>query len=659
MPQSKNSAIAAAQLHVLLVGDHEQGFIPLRQRLAEACDGQILVEHARSSSQAFSYLQQAPCDLVLCDYRSGDGKAIRLRHDIRRVAEGVPVVFLSDQVDETAIAQVIHQAASACLPAEQGRECSLARALCGAISEYCRENQRQKSEDMLRKLWHAVEQTADLVVITDRSGVIEYVNPAFASLTGYSREEATGQTFRLLKSTQQAPELYQEMWQTILAGNSFRGVIRNQKKNGDTFVAEKTITPLRDAEGHITHFVSTDRDITEHHKLEAQLQQAQRMDAIGRLAGGVAHDFNNLLMVISSYAELMLDSIAGQHPLGRNVEEIMAASGRAADLTRQLLAFGRRQMQTLRVLDLNPVIQEISRMLPRLIGEDIQLTVLPGNNLGKVKADMVQVEQILMNLAANARDAMPQGGKLVIETANVHLDEAYLQRHAIVPAGDYVRLAVTDSGNGIEPKHLAHIFEPFYTTKEEGKGTGLGLATVYGIVKQSGGFIWVYSEPGLGTTFKIYLPRVQQKGDEPCAALPAGITPRGNETLLLVEDEAAVRRSEKEFLEASGYTVLETQNGEDALRVARSYSEAIHLMITDVVMPRIGGPKLAEQLAADRPEMKVLFVSGYAESTVLQHGAIDMASQFLQKPFTLRSLARKIRDVLRSGENVRTAASAG
>ena len=357
------------------------------------------------------------------------------------------------------------------------------RALKDAVPKLSAENQLEKTEDTLRMLWHAVEQTADLVVITDHFGIIEYVNQAFTTLTGYSREEAIGQSFRMLKSSQQAPELYPQIWQTILAGSSFQGVIPNQKKNGDTFLAEKTITPVRNSAGQIVHFISTDRDITERNRLAAQLQQAQRMDAIGRLAGGVAHDFNNLLMVISSYAELILESISEQHPLRRNVEEIMAASSRAANLTRQLLAFGRRQMQSLRVLDLNPVIQEIGRMLPHLIGEDIQLVVVQGNKLG---------------------DAMPQGGKLIIETANVHLDESYLQRHPMVPAGDYVRLTVTDSGNGIAPEHIGHIFEPFYTTKEEGKGTGLGLATVYGIVKQSGGFIWVYSEPGLGTTFKIY-----------------------------------------------------------------------------------------------------------------------------------------------------------
>jgi two-component system cell cycle sensor histidine kinase/response regulator CckA len=340
------------------------------------------------------------------------------------------------------------------------------------------------------------------------------------------------------------------------------------------------------------------------------------------------------------------------------VEEIITASGRAADLTRQLLAFGRKQMQALRVLDLNSVIQEICRMLPRLIGEDIQLVILPEKDLGNVKADPGQIEQVVMNLATNARDAMPRGGKLTFETANVRLDEAYLQHHSIVPPGEYVLLVVTDTGQGIAPEHLAHIFEPFYSTKEEGKGTGLGLATVYGIVKQNSGFVWVYSEPELGTTFKIYLPRVRQEGSKPTASpLLAEQPSRGSETLLLVEDEAAVRKSEREFLELSGYTVLEAGDGQEALRVARDYPETIHLAITDVVMPNMGGAKLAEHLTLERPQMKVLYVSGYAENTILQHGTIELTANFLQKPFTLRSLGRKISEVLQADQATAVAAA--
>jgi two-component system, cell cycle sensor histidine kinase and response regulator CckA len=578
-------------------------------------------------------------------------------HELREQGLGAQVIFLSDFVDEATVEAAIRTGAGRCCQKPGSGVASVSRDIRHAIEVYCKERQRQKAEDALRKLWRAVEQSADLVIITDRDGVIEYVNPAFEVLTGYSREETIGQTPRMLKSEEQTPEIYKELWQTVLSGTVFRGILANRKKSGEIFFAEKTITPLRDAEGKITHFISNDRDITERRRLETQLQQAQKMDAIGKLAGGVAHDFNNLLMVISAYAELMLDSVAPEHPLHRNVQEIMTASRRAADLTRQLLAFGRKQVQSLQLVDLNWIVEEINKMLPRLIGEDIELIFAPGQNLGRVKADLVQIEQIVMNLAANARDAMPKGGKLTIETANVQLDEDYVQEHSIVPAGDYVLLAVTDSGTGIASEHIAHIFEPFYTTKGEGKGTGLGLATVYGIVKQNGGFVWVYSEPGLGTTFKIYLPRVQQGIEKIQCSKPIEISSKGCETVLLVEDELAVRQSTREYLMLNGYIVLEAKNGEDALCIARDYIPPIHMMITDVVMPNMGGAKLAGHLATERPSMKVLFVSGYAENTVLRHGAIDVTTRFLQKPFSLKTLARKIREVLET-ETV-MAASAG
>ena len=284
------------------------------------------------------------------------------------------------------------------------------------------------------------------------------------------------------------------------------------------------------------------------------------------------------------------------------------------------------------------------------MGEDIELVFVPAKHLGKVKADPIQIEQVVMNLAANARDAMPDGGTLTIETASVRVDESYVQRHSIVPVGDYVLLTVTDSGQGIAAVHMAHIFEPFYTTKEAGKGTGLGLATVYGIVKQNGGFVWVYSEPGLGTTFKIYLPQVKSLNGDGRIAKLAEHAPRGCETVLLVEDEASVREASRQFLAQSGYNVLEATDGEDGLRASREHHGRIHLMVTDVVMPRLGGPRLAARLWEERPDMKVLFVSGYAEKTVLQHGKIDVATQFLQKPFSLKTLARKIREVLEADE---------
>jgi two-component system cell cycle sensor histidine kinase/response regulator CckA len=636
------------QLQLLLVGGSERDFADLCQLLGTANHGQVRFEHATSLEDSLNKLRQRSYDLLLCSDHSTDNVAFQLLRQMRQHYSGIPIIFLSNPVNQEVIETAIQTAG--CHGAAQNNRFEPSPEFAAAIDAHSSERQQHESDEALRKLWRSVEQMADALIIMDCFGVMEYVNPAFEALTGYSRDEAIGQPFGILRSEQHADELYEEMWSTVRAGNVFRGIVINRKKNGGTLIMEKALTPLRESTGEITHFISTSRDITERRKLESDLQQAHKMDAIGRLAGGVAHDFNNLLLVISAYAELMLDSLGENDPLRRNVAEIMGASRRAADLTRQLLAFGRKQMQSLQILDLNTVIGEITGMLPRLIGEDIELVFAPGKDLGKVKADPTQIEQIVMNLAANARDAMPGGGTLSIETAMVRVDESYVQRHAIVPPGDYVLLTVTDSGQGIASKHLAHIFEPFYTTKEAGKGTGLGLATVYGIVKQNGGFVWVYSEPGLGTTFKVYLPQVQGLSCEvPIAKLAEG-SPRGCETLLLVEDETSVRLASSQFLTRSGYSVLEASNGEEALRVSRAHAGRIDLMITDVVMPKMGGPMLAEWLADERPNMKVLFVSGYAENPVLRHGKIDVTTRFLQKPFSGKMLARKVREVVEESE---------
>ena len=388
--------------------------------------------------------------------------------------------------------------------------------------------------------------------------------------------------------------------------------------------------------------------LAERRRNEQELRQTQKLESIGVLAGGVAHDFNNLLLVISSYAELMQDSVGPEHRLHRNVQEILSAARRAADLTRQLLAFGRKQTQSLQVLDLNAILRDISRMLPRLIGEDVELIIAPQPNLDKVKLDSVQLEQVVMNLAANARDAMPAGGKLTIATHNVELDEHYVQSRMVVPPGNYVMLEVSDSGDGIDSEHLPHIFEPFYTTKEQGKGTGLGLATVYGIVKQSGGFIWVYSEPGMGTTFKIYFPRFERRTRPAAVAeiVSSAADLRGTETILLVEDESAVRHPAGEYLRQCGYTVIEAGDGLHAVEVTDKHQGRIDIMVTDVVMPGMSGGQLAELLSERYSAMKVLFVSGYSEKVVLRHKILDVQTNFLQKPFTLKSLAAKIREVL-------------
>ena len=466
-------------------------------------------------------------------------------------------------------------------------------------------------------------------------------------MTGYSLDEVHGKTPRILKSGEQGPEIYQEMWKAILSGSVFRGILVNRKKNGELYYVEESICPIRDADGKITHFISNGRDLTERLRLEAQLLQAQKMDAIGRLAGGVAHDFNNLLTIITSYSELALDSVPHNSPLESKLQEVLLAARRAAELTRQLLAFSRKQPQALCVVELNAVVQTIAKTLPRLIGEDIDFSFAPDENLGPVRIDPVQLEQVLMNLAANARDAMPQGGHLQIETSDVRLDDDYIHgKPAVIPKGHYALITVSDEGHGIPAEDLPHVFEPFYTTKPSGKGTGLGLATVYGIVKQNNGFIWVYGEPGSGTIFKIYLPRVHERHHlSEIKETESQNELGGSETILLVEDEAAVRRATAEFLRLQGYNVIEARDGLDALALAQEQT-MIHLVVSDVVMPRMSGGALAKEVARVRPDTQFFFVSGYAGKTILDHKVVDLETNFLQKPYTLRQLSSKIRKAL-------------
>jgi len=444
------------------------------------------------------------------------------------------------------------------------------------------------------------------------------------------------------------------LWETIRGIDGGRDIVVKRKKNGEVYYVDESVSPIRSAAGRLTHYVCNGRDFTARLRVEAELVQSQKMDAIGRLAGGIAHDFNNLLTIITSYSELALDSVSAESVAQTRIHEILSAAHRAADLTRQLLAFSRRQPQALRVAELNPVISKVVKTLNRLIGEDIELVFAPGDGIGRIRLDPVQIEQILMNLAANSRDAMPQGGRCTIATTNVQLDEEYVDRkRAIIPIGRYAVLTITDTGSGIPPEHLTHVFEPFYTTKPSGKGTGLGLATVYGIVKQNHGFVWVYSEPGMGTAFKIYLPCVAERPG--AVEVPESISDlmlRGSETVLLVEDEDALRKAEAEFLGLRGYTVLEARNGLEALSVTKNHGTAIQLVVTDVVMPQMSGGELARALERPFPETKVLFVSGYPGQTIVDHKVVDVESNFLQKPFTLKQLAKKVRLVLDQGHDL-------
>lgn len=406
--------------------------------------------------------------------------------------------------------------------------------------------------------------------------------------------------------------------------------------------------PLRGSQGEIQGAICMALDVTDRKQLEEQFRQAQKMEAVGRLAGGIAHDFNNLLMVIQGYSDLLVERLHASDPLRRNVEQIQTAAQRATSLTRQLLAFSRKQMLAPKVLNIQSIMADMETILRRLIGEDIALEAVSAPSLGHVKADRSQIEQVVMNLAINARDAMPKGGRLTIEASNVEIGADVPHTPTVVSPGKYVMLAVTDNGCGMKEDVRAHIFEPFFTTKEKGKGTGLGLATVYGIVKQSGGYIWVYSEPDVGTTFKIYLPRIDEEEAMSAASADAAAAtfPRGSEVVLLVEDEKGVRELTREYLETSGYTVLEAIDGHSALDAARMHNGPIHVLITDVVMPGLSGRDLGEEIAKLRPSIKVLYMSGYTDQSAFRNGILDKGSELLQKPFGMSTLASKVREVL-------------
>jgi len=480
------------------------------------------------------------------------------------------------------------------------------------------------------------------------SGEIIEVNPAMANMLGFTKpEELRG---RSLQDLYMDPEHWQGLNDAIQSRQPVHGLIADwRRRDGVPIVARVSGHVVRDVNGNGECCDLFAEDVTERRALEQQLRQSQKMEATGRLAGGIAHDFNNLLMVISGHAQLILESRDLQPEVRRSTQEITSASDRAAGLIRQLLAFSRQQMLAPKLLDLNGVVTENLRLLTRIIGEDIELVMIPDPQPCLVRADPTQMEQVIMNLAVNARDAMPEGGMLTIEIANVRLDEAYARLHPPLSPGDYVMLAISDTGHGMDAETQARIFEPFFTTKGT-KGTGLGLSTVYGIGKQSGGYIWVYSEPGHGAMFKMYLPRVTEAlaSEVQTRVEVAPQAPRGTETVLVVEDEPKLRNLTRTYLEMQGYKVLEAEDGIRALEIALGHPDVIHLVLTDLVMPKMNGRQLAEQIASVHPEIKVLYMSGYSENVIAHNGTLEPGTMFLQKPFTLYSLSQKLRQALLS-----------
>ena len=476
------------------------------------------------------------------------------------------------------------------------------------------------------------------------------VNPALINMLGYNSVEEV-LALDLRQDVFLSPEELDRLTEAYQRTKSVNGVeVQWKCKDGRVIIVRLSGRAMSSADEPEEVLEMIAEDITERRQLEEQFRQAQKMEAVGRLAGGVAHDFNNLLMVINGYTEVLLEQLDGRDGFYQKVQSIQQAADRAATLTRQLLAFSRKQVLELKVVDVNAVISDMERLLRPLIGENIELVTRLSPEAGRTRADAGQLEQVIMNLVVNAKDAMPEGGRISIQSADITVHQGF-REHRYIQPGRYVVISLGDTGQGMDKETQSRIFEPFFTTKEKGKGTGLGLSTVYGIVKQSGGYVFLQSDIGVGTTFHIYLPRVEESTEASCPAKSPERENGGTETVLLVEDEDSVRELVRETLMSRGYKVLEAENGESGLRVAESHKGHIDLLITDVVMPGIGGRELAKKLLLMRPNLGVLFLSGYTEDAVVNHGALGPGRAFLQKPFTLQSLARKVREVLRAGSN--------
>ena len=631
-------------LRLLMVEDSEADAELLARELKRAG---FAVEYARvqTADQVIAALERGPWDIIVGDNSMPGFSGTEALALVRSRGLDVPFIFVSGTMGEDLAVTALEAGAGDALAKGDLRR------LVPVIRRELREAVGRRTRREIEATYKAlVEQAPVGIYRSTPAGRFLSVNAALLGILGYSsRDEVLGldmsrdvyadadERRRLVEQDTYTNQVYEELEATW------------KKKDGARIRVQLSVRAQRNAAGAVEFYETFVRDITNQRQLEAQLAQSQKMEAIGRLAGGVAHDFNNLLTVILSYSELLLEDVPPDSVgIRDDLTQIRKAAQGAGELTRQLLAFSRQQVLQPRVVDLNAAVSGIERLLARVLREDIQLRCTLGADVGTIRVDPGQLEQVIMNLAVNARDAMPNGGMVTIETANVELDDAYLEAHPIAKPGlgvsHYVMLAVTDTGIGMDAATQARIFEPFFTTKDIGKGTGLGLATVQGIVQQSGGFIWVYSEPGHGTAFKIYLPRV----DEPASRaddVPAQDA-RGTETVLVAEDVAAVRAVTREMLRRYGYTVLEAADGAAALRLAAEHPAPIHLLLTDVVMPDVNGRDLADQLARARPNVKVLFMSGYTDDAVVRHGVLRQGIAYLQKPFTPRSLAGKVRAVL-------------
>ena len=600
-------------------------------------------ERVDSAAALAAALDRATWDLIISDNSMPGFSGTEALAQLRSRGLDIPFIFVSGTMGEDLAARALDAGAGDAL--EKGNLRRLMPVIRRELREFGERRARRESEASYSAL---VQQAPLGIYRSTPAGRFVSANAALVRMLGYSTADELlaldmardvyadpDERRRLVEHDTYTDKVYDELEATW------------KKQDGTRIRVQLSVRASRDTDGRVEFYEAFVRDITNQRQLEAQLAQAQKMEAIGRLAGGVAHDFNNLLTVILSYSELLLEDLPQGSATREDIGQIRKAAQGASELTRQLLAFSRQQVLQPKVVDPNAAVTGIERLLGRVLREDVHLSCTLAADAGTVRVDPGQLEQVLMNLAVNARDAMPQGGQLTIETANVDLDETYMQAHPLAAAGRYVMLAVTDTGMGMDAATQARIFEPFFTTKEVGQGTGLGLATVQGIVQQSGGFIWVYSEPNHGTCFKVYLPRVDGLVSAD-VNVPLERT-RGTETVLVVEDVAAVRAVARKMLERYGYRVLDAADGEAAVRIADGSGEQIHLLLTDVVMPNLNGRDLAALFAQTRPTTKVLFMSGYTDDAIVRHGILEEGLAYLQKPFTPVSLARKVRAVLDAG----------
>ena len=634
---------------------------PLDRELVEATLAEAgvscTIRHV-DTREAFVRAIEEEIDIILADYSLPAFDGLTALEIAKQKRPEIPFIFVSGTMGEDPAIETLKSGATDYVLKQKLTRLvpALRRAVVEAENRMHIVVKERALQDVLHRLQLQVRFMPLACIVWDPDFRIREWNPAAETIFGWSEAEAIGKDIRILIVPPEERESRSVLFEKILSEDvDTRTISINTMKSGKRINCEWFRTYLKDDAGNLAGVLSMANDITEEKKAEKalaqsleQLRQSQKIESVGRLAGGIAHDFNNLLTVITGYCELMMIKIGEGNPLLQDLQEISKSAERAAALTRQLLAFSRRQILLPKVLEIDTMVPEMDKMLRRLIGEDIDFVTILGAGAGKVKFDPGQIEQAIVNLVINSRDAMPDGGTITIETANVELDEAFVRLHGGAWPGPHVMLAVSDTGCGMDPETLSKAFDPFFTTKEKGKGTGLGLSTVYGIVKQSGGCIYAYSEPGRGTTMKIYLPRVTGETAPKEEKRDAGFDDRlhGSETILLVEDDETLRKLALSILEGYGYTVLSAGDGEEALRLLSDSPGIPPLLLTDVVMPKMGGRELSGRIQAIHPDTRVLYMSGYTDNAIVHHGVLDPGVSYLPKPFTPKALARKVREVL-------------